>query len=74
MTNTTNDFKQEIVFYTLSEIALRLLPTVYGKGVDSFKDSGVAYYEGWKDDVIAESFKLAESYYNYQEKYLKEGL
>ena len=39
MTNTTNDFKQEIV-------------------------SGIAYYEGWKDAVIAESFKLAESYYN----------
>ena len=68
MTNMTNDFKQEIV----SEIALQLLPTVYGKGVDSFRDSGIAYYEGWKDDVVAESFKLAESYYNYQEKYLKE--
>ena len=52
MTNMTNDFKQEII----SEIALQLLPTVYSKGVDSFKDSGIAYYEGWKDDVIAESF------------------
>ena len=51
----TDGFKQEIVFYTLSEIALQLLPTVCSKGVDSFKDSGIAHYEGWKDDVIAES-------------------
>ena len=70
----TDDFKQEIVFYTLSEIALQLLPTVYSKGVDSFRGSGIAHYEGWKDDVIAESFKLAETYYDYKEKYLKEGL
>ena len=70
----TNDFKQEIVFYTLSEIALQLLPTVYGKGVDSFRGSGIAYYEGWYDDVIAGSFKLAETYYDYKEKYLKEVL
>ena len=48
----TNDFKQEII----SEIALQLLPAVYSKVVDSFKYSGIAYYEGWKDDVIAESF------------------
>ncbi len=47
---------------------------MYSKGVDSFKDSGIAHYEGWKDDVIAESFKLAETYYDYKEKYLKEGL
>ena len=66
----TDDFKQEII----SEIALQLLPTVYSKGVDSFKDSGIAHYEGWKDDVVAESFKLAETYYDYKEKYLKEGL
>ena len=46
----TDDFKQEII----SEIALQLLPTVYSKGVDSFKDSGIAHYEGWKDDVITE--------------------
>ena len=70
MTNMTNDFKQEII----SEIALQLLPTVYDKAVDSFRGSGIAYYEGWKDDVIAESFGLAEAYYAYQEKYLKEGL
>ena len=68
MNNMTNNFKQEII----SEIALQLLPTLYGKGVDSFKGSGIAYYEGWHDDVIAESFGLAEAYYNYQEKYLKE--
>ena len=55
----TDDFKQEIV---------------YGKGIDSFEDSGIAHYEGWKDDVIAESFKLAEAYYNHKEKYLKEVL
>ena len=61
---------QEII----SEIALQLLPTVYSKGVDSFKDSGIAHYEGWKDDVIAESFKLAETYCDYKEKYLKKGL
>ena len=53
---------------------LQLLPTVYGKGIDSFEDSGIAHYEGWKDDVIAESFKLAEAYYNHKEKYLKEVL
>ncbi len=47
MTNTTNDFKQEII-------------------------SEIAYYEGWKDDFIAESFKLAEAYYNYKDEYLKE--
>ena len=35
----TNDFKQEII----SELALQLLPTVYSKGVDSFKDSGIAH-------------------------------
>ena len=53
---------------------LQLLPTVYGKGIDSFEDSGIAHYEGWKDDVIAESFKLAEACYNHKEKYLKEVL
>ena len=68
--NKSNDFKQEIV----SEIALQLLPTVYGKGVDSFKDSGITYYEGWEDDAIYGSFKLAEANYAYQEKYLKEWL
>lgn len=61
--NTSNNSKQEIV----SEIALQLLPTVYDKAVDSFKGSGIACYDGWKDDVIAESFKLAEAYYNYKE-------
>lgn len=68
--NMTNDFKQEIV----SEIALQLLPTVYDKTVDSFKGSGIAYYKGWKDDVVAESFGLAEAYYDYREKYLKNSL
>ena len=66
----TNDFKQEII----SEIALQLLPTVYSKAIDSVENSGLQYYEGWKDDVIAESFKLAEAYYHYKEKYFKEGL
>lgn len=61
---------QEII----SEIALQLLPTVYSKGVDSVENNKLQYYEGWKDDVIAESFKLAEAYYDYKEKYLKEGL
>ena len=65
-----NGSKKEII----SEIALQLLPTVYDKAVDSFKGSGIAYYEGWKDDVVAESFGLAESYYDYREKYLKEQL
>ena len=40
---------------------------MYSKGVDSFKGSGIAYYEGWKDDVVAESFKVAEMYYDYKE-------
>lgn len=66
----TNDFKKEIV----SEIALQLLPTMYDKAVDYFQNGGIAYYEGWKNDVIAESFGLAEAYCNYKEKYLKEGL
>ena len=70
MNNMTNDFKQEIVF----EIALQLLPTVYSKGVDSFKDSGITYYEGRKDDAIYGSFKLASANCAYQEKYLKEWL
>ena len=66
----TDDFKQEII----SEIALQLLPTVYSKAVDSIENNKLQYYEGWKDVVIAESFKLAEAYYNYKEKYLKEAL
>lgn len=64
----TNDFKQEII----SEIALQLLPTMYDKAVDYFQNGGIAYYEGWKGDVIAESFEVAELYYDYREKYLKE--
>ena len=70
MYNMTNDFKQEIV----SEIALQLLPTVYDKAIESFENSGSVYYGHWTDNVVAESFKLAEAYYNYQEKYLKEVL
>lgn len=71
MTNhMTNDFKQEIV----SKIALQLLPTVYDKAIESFENSGSVYYGHWTDNVVAESFKLAEAYYNYQEKYLKEVL
>ena len=66
----TNDFKQDII----SEIALQLLPTMYDKAVDYFQNGGIAYYKGWKDDVVAESFGLAESYYGYKEKYLKEVL
>ena len=65
-----NGYKQEVI----SEIATQLLPTVYGKAVDSFKDSGITYYEGWKDDAIYGSFKLASANYAYQEKYLKEWL
>ena len=61
---------QEII----SEIALQLLPTVYSKAVDSIENNKLQYYEGWKDVVIAESFKLAEAYYDYKEKYLKETL
>ena len=68
--NMTNDFKQEIV----SEIALQLLPTVYDKAIESFENSGSVYYGHWTDNVVAESFKLAEAYYNYKEKYLKEVL
>ena len=68
--NMTNNFKQEII----SEIALQLLPTVYDKAIESFENSGSAYYGHWTDNVVAESFKLAEAYYNYQEKYLKEVL
>ena len=63
----TNNFKQEII----SEIALQLLPTVYDKAIESFENSGSVYYGHWTDNVVAESFKLAEAYYNYQEKYLK---
>ena len=66
----TNDFKQEII----SELALQLLPTVYDKAIESFENSGSVYYGHWTDNVVAESFKLAEAYYNYQEKYLKEVL
>ena len=62
--NMTNDFKQEIV----SEIALQLLPTVYDKAIESFENSGSVYYGHWTDNVVAESFKLAEAYYNYKEK------
>ena len=68
--NMTNNFKQEII----SEIALQLLPTVYDKAIESFENSGSVYYGHWTDNVVAESFKLAEAYYNYQEKYLKEAL
>ena len=65
-----NGYKQEII----SEIALQLLPTVYDKAVEDFKDSGITYYEGWEDDAIYGSFKLASANYAYQEKYLKEWL
>ena len=61
-----NGYKKEIV----SEIATQLLPTVYDKAVDSFKDSGIAHYEGCKDDAIYGSFKLVEANYAYQEKYI----
>ena len=66
--NTINDFQQEII----SEIALQLLPTVYDKAIESFENSGSVYYGHWTDNVVAESFKLAEAYYNHREKYLKE--
>lgn len=70
MNNMTDDSKQEIV----SEIALQLLPTAYDKAIESFENSGSVHYEGWKDDAIYGSFKLASANYAYQEKYLKEWL
>ena len=68
--NMTNDFKQEIV----SEIALQLLPTVYAKAIDSAESSGLFQWDNWRDGVVIDAFMLAEAYYNYQEKYLKEVL
>ena len=62
-----NGSKKEII----SEIALQLLPTVYDKATESFENSGSVYYGHWTDNVVAESFKLAEAYYNHREKYLK---
>ncbi len=66
----TNDFKQEII----SEIALQLLPTVYDKATHITESNMFFRYEDWRNDIVAESFKLAEAYYNHKEKYLKEGL
>ena len=63
-----NGSKKEII----SEIALQLLPTVYDKAVENFENNGSVYYGCWTDNVIANSFKLAEAYYNHREKYLKE--
>ena len=68
MTNAKNDFKQEIV----SEIALQLLPTIYGKAIDDADNSGLFQWDNWREGVVADAFMLAEAYYNYQEKYLKE--
>ena len=64
----TNDFKQEIV----SELALQLLPTVYDKAIHFAESNRLFRYEDWRNDIVAESFKLAEAYYNYKAEYLKE--
>ena len=66
--NMTNNFKQEII----SELALQLLPTVYDKAVNIAESNRLFRYEYWRNDIVAESFKLAEAYYDYKEKYLKE--
>ena len=68
MNNMTNDFKQEII----SELALQLLPTVYGKAINHTVSDRFFSYEDWRNDIVAESFKLAEAYYNYKDEYLKE--
>ena len=68
MTNMTNDFKQEII----SELALQLLPTVYSKATHITESNMFFRYEDWRNDIVAESFKLAEAYYNYKDEYLKE--
>ena len=68
MTNMTNDFKQEII----SELALQLLPAVYGKAINHTASDRFFSYEDWRNDIVAESFKLAEAYYNYKDEYLKE--
>ena len=64
----TNDFKQEII----SEIALQLLPTVYDKAIHFTESDGFFRYEDWRNNIVAESFKLAEAYYNHKDEYLKE--
>ena len=64
----TNDFKQEIV----SELALQLLPTVYDKAINFAESNRLFRYEDWRNDIVSESFKLAEAYYNYKAEYLKE--
>ena len=64
----TDDFKQEII----SEIALQLLPTVYDKAILITESDRFFRYEDWRNDIVAESFKLAEAYYNYKDEYLKE--
>ena len=68
--NMTNNFKQEII----SELALQLLPTVYDKAVHITESNRFFRYEDWRNDIVAESFKLAETYYDYKEEYLKEAL
>ena len=67
-TNTT--------LHQLANLTFRLKLSLEGKrkAIDSFKNSGITYYEGWKDDAIYGSFKLASANYAYQEKYLKEWL
>ena len=62
--------KQEII----SELALQLLPTVYDKAIHITESDRFFRYEDWRNDIVAKSFKLAEAYYDYKEKYLKEGL
>ena len=64
----TDDFKQEII----SELALQLLPTVYDKAIHITESDRFFRYEDWRNDIVAESFKLAEAYYNYKDEYLKE--
>ena len=59
---------QEII----SELALQLLPTVYDKAIHITESDRFFRYEDWRNDIVAESFKLAEAYYNYKDEYLKE--
>ncbi len=59
---------QEII----SELALQLLPTVYDKAIRITESDRFFRYEDWRNDIVAESFKLAEAYYNYKDEYLKE--
>ena len=45
---------------------------MYGKAIHITESDRFFSYEDWRNDIVVESFKLAEAYYNYKDEYLKE--